>query len=137
MPAAPRQRKNPPSYRLHRPTGQAVVTLNGKDLYLGRHGSPESQEGDSRLVAAGWRDGRGHGVVERSPVRREVVRKIGSRLCRSDRRLRRGQEPAGQLHPPALETLRTLTHTLGKSHKLTSLRSKVAAVTDAQLNDQR
>jgi hypothetical protein len=25
-----------PSYRRHKPTGQAVVTLNGKDHYLGR-----------------------------------------------------------------------------------------------------
>jgi hypothetical protein len=32
-----------PSYRLHKPTGQAVVTLSGKDQYLGRHGSPESR----------------------------------------------------------------------------------------------
>jgi hypothetical protein len=26
-----------PSYRLHRPTGQAVVTLGGKDFYLGAY----------------------------------------------------------------------------------------------------
>jgi hypothetical protein len=25
-----------PSYRRHKPTGQAVVTLNGKDRYLGK-----------------------------------------------------------------------------------------------------
>lgn len=40
-----------PSYRLHRPTGQAVVTLNGRDSYLGRHGSPESKAEYDRLVA--------------------------------------------------------------------------------------
>ena len=34
-----RRRKHLPSYRLHKPTGQAVVTLNGKDNYLGRHGT--------------------------------------------------------------------------------------------------
>ena len=28
------------SYRLHKPTGQAVVTLEGRDFYLGRHTSP-------------------------------------------------------------------------------------------------
>ena len=32
-----------PSYRLHRPSGQAVVTLDGRDHYLGRHGSPASR----------------------------------------------------------------------------------------------
>ena len=39
-----------PSYRLHKPTGQAVVTLDGRDLYLGRHGSPESRTEYDRLV---------------------------------------------------------------------------------------
>jgi len=33
----------PPTHRLHRPSGKAVVTLNGADFYLGRHGSPESR----------------------------------------------------------------------------------------------
>jgi integrase len=40
-----------PSYRLHRPSGQAVVTLGGHDHYLGRHGSPESRAEYDRLVA--------------------------------------------------------------------------------------
>jgi integrase len=40
-----------PSYRLHRPSGRAVVTLSGKDHYLGRHGSPESRAAYERLVA--------------------------------------------------------------------------------------
>lgn len=40
-----------PSYRLHKPTGQAVVTLNGRDHYLGLHGSKESQEKYSRTIA--------------------------------------------------------------------------------------
>jgi hypothetical protein len=40
-----------PAYRLHKPTGQAVVRLDGKDHYLGKHGSPASQEKYRRLVA--------------------------------------------------------------------------------------
>jgi integrase len=40
-----------PKYRLHKPTGRAVVTLDGKDFYLGRHGSPESRAEYDRLVA--------------------------------------------------------------------------------------
>jgi integrase len=39
------------SYRLHRGSGQAVVTLKGKTYYLGRFGSPESQEKFHRLMA--------------------------------------------------------------------------------------
>jgi hypothetical protein len=39
-----------PSYRLHKPSGQAVVTIAGRDLYLGRHGSPESRAEYDRVV---------------------------------------------------------------------------------------
>ena len=40
-----------PSYRHHKPTGQAVVTFNGRDRYLGRHGSAASRREYKRLVA--------------------------------------------------------------------------------------
>jgi integrase len=40
-----------PTYRLHKPTGLAVVTLDGKDHYLGRHGSRESRQAYDRLLA--------------------------------------------------------------------------------------
>jgi hypothetical protein len=33
-----------PSYRLHKPSGQARVIINGKHIYLGRFGTPESWE---------------------------------------------------------------------------------------------
>jgi hypothetical protein len=33
-----------PSYRRHKPSKQAVVTLYGKDFYLGRYGTKESRE---------------------------------------------------------------------------------------------
>lgn len=47
--ASDRVRKAP-RYRLHRPSGQAVVTLDGKDRYLGRHGTPASQRKYWRLL---------------------------------------------------------------------------------------
>lgn len=40
-----------PSYRLHKPSGQAVVTIAGRDVYLGTHGSPESRAEYDRLLA--------------------------------------------------------------------------------------
>jgi integrase len=40
-----------PSYRLHKGTGQAVVTVEGKDHYLGRHGSVESRDRYRRLIS--------------------------------------------------------------------------------------
>ncbi len=44
-----------PTYRLHRPSGQAVVTLDGTVHYLGRLGSRESQAKYWRLIRA-WYD---------------------------------------------------------------------------------
>jgi integrase len=55
MPAKPRKT---PRYRLHKPTGQAVVRLNGRDHYLGKFGSPESHERYHRLIAEWLTDGR-------------------------------------------------------------------------------
>lgn len=40
-----------PSYRLHKPTGQAVVTLDGHDNYLGSYGTPASRALYDHLVA--------------------------------------------------------------------------------------
>jgi len=48
----PRLRK-PPAYRLHKPTGQAVVRIDGRDHYLGKHGTEASHEAYRRLIA-GW-----------------------------------------------------------------------------------
>ena len=40
-----------PSYRLHKPTGLAVVRLDGRDFYLGKYGTPESHGKYERLIA--------------------------------------------------------------------------------------
>ena len=40
----PKLKNKVPSYRLHKATGQAVVTLNGRDVYLGAYKSAESRE---------------------------------------------------------------------------------------------
>ena len=37
------KRPRTPSYRRHKPSGQAVVTLNGKDYYLGKNGAKASR----------------------------------------------------------------------------------------------
>lgn len=46
----PKLTRKLPSYRLHRVSGHAVVTLNGRDHYLGPRGSPESVEAYKRLI---------------------------------------------------------------------------------------
>ena len=52
------QHPRSPSYRLHKATGQAVVTLNGRDLYLGKHGTPASRIACDRLIAEWLTKGR-------------------------------------------------------------------------------
>ncbi len=39
-----------PTYRRHKPTGQAVVSLNGRDFYLGKHNSRSSRREYDRLI---------------------------------------------------------------------------------------
>ena len=39
-----------PSYRRHKPTGQAVVTIAGRDIDLGKHGSAASRQEYNRLI---------------------------------------------------------------------------------------
>jgi integrase len=47
-----------PAYRPHKPTGQAVIRLNGHDHYLGRHGTPASRAEYDRLIAEWLSNGR-------------------------------------------------------------------------------
>jgi len=47
-----------PSYRLHKPSGRAVVTIAGRDHYLGEHGSVESRAEYDRLIAEWLANGR-------------------------------------------------------------------------------
>ncbi|MDA0919238.1 MAG: recombinase XerD, partial [Planctomycetota bacterium] len=45
-------RKSPvPSYRLHKASGQARTIVNGRHIYLGKYGSPESRQQYARLLA--------------------------------------------------------------------------------------
>jgi integrase len=54
----PDTRPKTPSYRLHKPTGQAVVTIGGRDFYLGKHGTKASRDEYDRLVAEWLANGR-------------------------------------------------------------------------------
>ncbi|WP_428305029.1 hypothetical protein [Lacipirellula sp.] len=42
-----------PKYRKHKASGQAVVTLNGRDHYLGPHGTSASKAFYDRLLPSG------------------------------------------------------------------------------------
>ena len=47
----PHHPPSPPKYRHYKPKNLAVVRIDGRDHYLGRHGSPESWERYHRLLA--------------------------------------------------------------------------------------
>ena len=53
----PRTTKTP-AYRLYKRTGQAVVTLNGRDYYLGKHGTGASRQAYDRLIGEWLTGGR-------------------------------------------------------------------------------
>lgn len=40
-----------PAYRLHKATGQAVVTIKGRQVYLGRHNEPQSLQRYHQICA--------------------------------------------------------------------------------------
>ncbi len=54
----PRLSRSVPKYRKHRASGQAVVTLNGRDFYLGPHGTKASKVEYDRLIAEWLANGR-------------------------------------------------------------------------------
>jgi integrase len=54
----PRLTNRTPRYSLHRPSGQARVRLDGRHIYLGRYGSPESKAEYDRLIAEWLAHGR-------------------------------------------------------------------------------
>jgi len=70
----PKLTKKLPSYRRHKATGRALVTLNGHDHYLGQYGSPESYESYKRLVAE-WVTARREAserMIDEEVVRRDL-----------------------------------------------------------------
>jgi integrase len=50
VPPVPRK-KSLPALRLHKPSGLAVATFNGKDIYFGKHGTEQAQEAYDRHLA--------------------------------------------------------------------------------------
>lgn len=54
----PRLSKAVPKYQLHRASGQAVVSLSGRDCYLGPHGTKVSKVAYDLLVAEWLQNGR-------------------------------------------------------------------------------
>ena len=67
----PRLKNQPPAYRLHKPSGQAVITFQGKQHYLGRHGSKASNTAYQKFVDLWNRDRAAEEKRERAEVERK------------------------------------------------------------------
>jgi len=48
--------KRKPGWLLHKPTGQARVRIDGKDVYPGPYGSPESRDRYDEIITAVCQD---------------------------------------------------------------------------------
>jgi len=126
MPRIARASRALPKYRRHRASGQAVVTIGGKDFYLGPHGTKVSKAEYDRLIAEWLAAGRRSlEVADESLTVDEVLaaywryakgyyRKNGEPTKELDniryalRPLQElyGHTPARKLGPKALQTIR-------------------------------
>ena len=78
MPRRPRT----PSYRLHKARNTAVVTIDGKDQYLGPYNSPESWELYYRLLAEWAANGHSSPVIESRDIPELTINELIARYWR-------------------------------------------------------
>jgi len=65
---------SPPKYTKHKASGQAVVRINGRDYYLGPHGSKVSVAEYDRLIAEWLANGRRLPSANSSPPDKPALR---------------------------------------------------------------
>ena len=63
--------KKIPEYRLHKSSGRAVVTIEGRDIYLGPHGSPESRDLYLKTLSKHF-----SGVEVEQPARKRTIEAV-------------------------------------------------------------
>ena len=61
----------PPKYRLHKASGKAVVSIHGKDHYLGQHGTRDSHTNYKLLIAGLW--AKNEGLIPIIPAPSEAI----------------------------------------------------------------
>jgi len=73
-----RSRRRVPSHRLHKPSGEAVVTLSGRDHYLGPHGTHISKDACDRAVDEWLANGRRAVLGEEERLALVVTEPVGA-----------------------------------------------------------
>ncbi len=92
--------RSAPGYRRHRASGQAVVTLSGKDFYLGPWKSKTSIDEYDRLIREWLERGRSLKPLESAPQGRQskaVVEIIAAYLRYADEYYRKNGEPTREI----------------------------------------
>lgn len=97
-----------PSYRLHKASGQAIVTIAGRDHYLGKHGTEASRRAYDALVGR-WIAG-GRAAVEEPDRGATVVEVIEAFWTWAQGYYRKDGKPTSQISilRPALASLNQL-----------------------------
>jgi integrase len=134
-----------PRYRLHKSTGQGVVTIDGRDIYLGKHRSAASCEAYRRQVAEWMQHGGRLPAPQHTATVAEVVvaytefatgyyRKDGKptnelRMIKTAIKIARelyGRTPAAEFGPLALQAVREVM--IGKNWCRTHINKQVDRV---------
>jgi integrase len=90
-----------PALRAHKPSGRAVVTLDGKDYYVGPIGSEQAASEYKRLIQVWWSNGRTMPRVAAAATVGELVTRYRTEYERSHQK--RG-EPTSQVRRVAIIT---------------------------------
>jgi hypothetical protein len=96
----PRLSNSLPKYRKHKASGQAIVTLNGRDIYLGPHGTKASKREYDRIIGEWLQNGRQ--LRSACDVRTHVVQirdtpDAGLELRNGSVRISEALKPCGQM----------------------------------------
>ena len=120
----PRLKNATPKYRLHKGTGQAIVTIDGRDIYLGKHGSRPSKFEYKRLIGEWFQNGRrlpneSHSIAVAYYVKDGRSTGTAENMPPVMRLLRRydGDTPVKDFGPLALKSLRQRMVEAGRARK--------------------
>lgn len=117
-----------PSYRLHQATGQARMLVNGRTIYLGKFGSPESHEARRRILAEWYSRGKQAPSTSTTMTVAEVL----AAFMEHAKQFYRSSDGGIRFRPPVRLVLRLY----GSTPALKFERFQLAAVRDEMLRQR-
>ncbi|MCZ6573134.1 MAG: site-specific integrase [Planctomycetota bacterium] len=108
-------RKGIPTYRLHRPSGRAVVTLSGRDFYLGPYRTQVSRDEYDRVVAEWLANGRRLRAPEDERARLTVAELLAEYVLHCETYYQRDGKPTAEFFN-IRTTLRVIRRLYGRAY---------------------